>query len=120
MLAGDTRFLFNHDSNFVLGRVPAGTLTLRETGSALETDGRVERSEYRRICPPTGTSLFEAWQRTLPALGPVPVLPEPFDLVAIRTVPMTAPWPSRDGAGGAAPRFVVLFKLCVASVTASE
>ncbi len=50
------------------------------------TDGRVERSEHRRICPPTGTSVWEAWQRELPSLGPVPILPEPFDLVAMRTV----------------------------------
>lgn len=40
----------------------------------------------RRLCPATGTSVLEAWHQELPFLGALPVLPEPFDLVATRRV----------------------------------
>jgi transposase len=40
----------------------------------------------RRICPATGTTVMEAWQQELPYLAPVPLLPEPFDLVGVRRV----------------------------------
>jgi hypothetical protein len=50
------------------------------------TDQRVERSAHRRICPATGSSVFEAWRAELSCLAALPILPEPFDLVATRTV----------------------------------
>jgi hypothetical protein len=43
-------------------------------------------SAQRRRCPATGTSVFDAWQAELPHLGELPILPEPFDLVATRRV----------------------------------
>ena len=50
------------------------------------TDERMVVSAHRRRCPVTGTSVFEAWQAELPHLGELPILPEPFDLVATRRV----------------------------------
>ncbi len=40
----------------------------------------------RRRCPATGTTVYEAWLQELPLLGELPILPEPFDLVATRRV----------------------------------
>ena len=40
----------------------------------------------RRICPATGTAVIEAWHQELCYLSAVPLLPEPFDLVATRRV----------------------------------
>lgn len=50
------------------------------------TDARVEREAHARTCPATGTSVFEAWGEERPRLGPLPPLPEPFDLAVTRTV----------------------------------
>lgn len=50
------------------------------------TDERLEYSARRRICPPTGTRVWEAWREERRYLAPVPTLPEPFDLVVTRTV----------------------------------
>jgi transposase len=50
------------------------------------TDARMLSSAQRRRCPSTGTSVFDAWQAELPHLGELPILPEPFDLVATRRV----------------------------------
>jgi len=50
------------------------------------TDERVEASAKRRVCPATGTRVFEAWEEEKRFLGPLPDLPEPFDLVATRRV----------------------------------
>src|SRR5947208_3822962 len=51
-----------------------------------QTDEQLLASDARRICPATGLSVrqsFEAEQRLLRAL---PILPEPFDLIATRAV----------------------------------
>ena len=50
------------------------------------TDERMLISARRRRCPATGTSVFDAWQMERPHLGELPILPEPFDLVATRRV----------------------------------
>ena len=51
------------------------------------TDAKLEASAKRRICPATGTSVHEAWQRERALLRPLPdPLPEPFDLVQHRPV----------------------------------
>lgn len=50
------------------------------------TDVQDEASARRRICPATGTSVWEAWQEEKRHLGPLPILPEPFDLVVTRPV----------------------------------
>jgi transposase len=50
------------------------------------SDERLEHSARRRVCPPTGTRVWEAWREERRYLAPLPVLPEPFDLVATRTV----------------------------------
>jgi transposase len=51
------------------------------------TDAQVEASMRRRVCPATGTSVFEAWQAERLHLGALPQpLPEPFDLSVQRRV----------------------------------
>lgn len=40
----------------------------------------------RRICPATGATVLQSWHQERPLLGALPVLPEPFDLVATRRV----------------------------------
>jgi len=50
------------------------------------TDKRVEQESHARMCPATGTSVWEAWQAEQRFLSAVPLLPEPFNLVATRTV----------------------------------
>lgn len=70
-------------------------LTRREWSSLDElqayTDGRVEERAHRRRCPATGTSVLEAFTTVeKPKLSPLPLLPEPFDLVAQRKVGVDA------------------------------
>lgn len=50
------------------------------------TDERIEASAARRTCPATGTLVMQAWQEEVPVLAPLPVLPEPFDVVVTRPV----------------------------------
>lgn len=50
------------------------------------TDAEVERRARKRICPATGTSVWEAWCEERRHLAPLPLLPQPFDLVATRQV----------------------------------
>lgn len=50
------------------------------------TDERMLVSAQRRRCPVTGTSVYEAWELERAHLGELPILPEPFDLVATRRV----------------------------------
>lgn len=50
------------------------------------TDARVRESAHRRLCPATGTRVWEAYQEEKRHLQPLPILPEPFDLVAQREV----------------------------------
>jgi hypothetical protein len=51
------------------------------------TDGRVEAPMRRRICPATGTSVWEAGQEEQRHLGALShPLPEPFDLSVQRSV----------------------------------
>jgi transposase len=65
-------------------------VTERDWGSWEElqawTDERVTREAHARTCPATGTSVWAAWQAERPKLAALPLLPEPFDLVATRTV----------------------------------
>ena len=50
------------------------------------TDEAVRHSAEHRRCPATGTSVLDAWEREKPLLGPLPALPEPFDVVVERRV----------------------------------
>jgi transposase len=50
------------------------------------TDQRVLESANRRQCPVTGTSVLAAWEAEKRYLQSVPILPEPFNLVAQRQV----------------------------------
>jgi transposase len=50
------------------------------------TDECTVAQARRRLCPATGTSVHAAWESERPHLAPLPVLPEPFDLVVTRTV----------------------------------
>jgi transposase len=51
-----------------------------------ETDARVERWAQRAICPATGRTVQESWERELERLAPLPILPEPFDVAVTRPV----------------------------------
>ena len=50
------------------------------------TDERTESRAQRRICPATGETIWESFQKEKPLLGALPLLPEPFDLVQSRRV----------------------------------
>jgi transposase len=50
------------------------------------TDARMLREAERRTCPATGTHVIEAWEAEKRVLAPVPLLPEPFDVVVVRRV----------------------------------
>jgi transposase len=50
------------------------------------TDTRVRRWAKRSICPVTGKTVWESWQRELESLAPLPILPEPFDVAVTRPV----------------------------------
>ncbi len=50
------------------------------------TDEQQVLSARRRVCPATGTTVEEAFSLEKPHLAPLPILPEPFDLVVTRTV----------------------------------
>jgi transposase len=50
------------------------------------SDKRIERWANKSICPATGLSVFDSWQREKPLLQPLPILPEPFDVAVTRTV----------------------------------
>jgi transposase len=50
------------------------------------TDRRVLREAERRTCPATGSSVIDAWEAEKRFLAPVPLLPEPFDVVVMRSV----------------------------------
>jgi transposase len=50
------------------------------------TDERVERWAERAQCPATGKSVQASWEAELERLAPLPLLPEPFDVVVTRTV----------------------------------
>lgn len=50
------------------------------------TDHRVERWAQRTRCPATGKTVAESWRDELEFLAPLPLLPEPFDVVVTRPV----------------------------------
>lgn len=50
------------------------------------TDARIEAWSKRAICPATGKTVAESWERELARLAPLPLLPEPFDIAVTRPV----------------------------------
>lgn len=50
------------------------------------TDERIDRWSHQAICPITGETVHDTWQQELSRLAPVPILPEPFDVVVTRPV----------------------------------
>lgn len=50
------------------------------------TDDRMYEEASRRICPVTGTSVWQAWEVEKPWLAPLPLMPEPFDVAVNRPV----------------------------------
>jgi transposase len=50
------------------------------------TDHRIACWAKRAICPATGATVWESWQRELGPLAGLPILPEPFDVVVSRPV----------------------------------
>lgn len=50
------------------------------------SDEQLALDARRRRCPATGGSVHEAWEAERPKLAALPILPEPFDAVATRTV----------------------------------
>jgi hypothetical protein len=74
----------------ILDRQRTGDVRRRHWESFAELQAHAaaqdEQIADRRRCPATGTTVSEAWRRELPYLGQLPILPEPFDLVATRRV----------------------------------
>ena len=50
------------------------------------TDERLRAWSRKAVCPATGKSVEETWNAEKEYLAPLPILPEPFDLVATRMV----------------------------------
>lgn len=50
------------------------------------TDGRLLRWSQGATCPPTGATVWDTWQQERNYLAPLPILPEPFDVVVTRSV----------------------------------
>ena len=50
------------------------------------TDERLDMWSRKAVCPITGLSVHESWQRELEHLAPLPILPEPFDIAVTRPV----------------------------------
>ncbi len=50
------------------------------------TDGRLELSAKRRVCPATGRSVHETWLQEQRHLQTLPILPMPFDVAVTRPV----------------------------------
>lgn len=50
------------------------------------TDERLAAWSRKATCPATGRSVEESWKAEKEHLAPLPILPEPFDVVATRTV----------------------------------
>jgi hypothetical protein len=51
-----------------------------------QTDKQLTDSDQSRVCPATGLTVQASWHAEQARLRPVPLLPEPFDLTATRTV----------------------------------
>jgi transposase len=51
-----------------------------------ETDVRIERWARQAICPATGETVQTSYERERERLSPLPILPEPFDVVVTRGV----------------------------------
>ena len=54
------------------------------------SDAEIERDARRRRCPATGEPVGESWEQEKRFLAPLPLLPEPFDLVAVRRASIDA------------------------------
>jgi transposase len=50
------------------------------------TDRRIEEQAKRRICPATGKTVEESWEREKAFLQPLPILPSVFDVAVTRPV----------------------------------
>lgn len=50
------------------------------------TDEGIERWERRAICPANGLTVQKSWRNEIEYLAPLPILPEPFDVVVTRPV----------------------------------
>jgi transposase len=78
----------------VEAKVRLGRLRLDPTGQVFDglahlqavTDERNDAWAKRAICPATGLTVWESWEEELDRLAPLPILPEPFDVVVTRPV----------------------------------
>jgi transposase len=50
------------------------------------SDRRLEAWTRKAICPATGETVYDSWQKELDRLAALPLLPEPFDVVVTRPV----------------------------------
>jgi transposase len=51
-----------------------------------QTDRKIEAWAQRALCPATGHTVQASWEAELERLAPLPILPEPFDVVVTRPV----------------------------------
>jgi transposase len=78
----------------VEAKVRLGRLRLDPTGKLFDglahlqawTDERSEAWSRQAICPATGRSVWESWEEERDRLAPLPILPEPYDVVVTRPV----------------------------------
>jgi transposase len=50
------------------------------------SDEKLEAWSRKAICPITGMTVAESWEQEIPHLMPLPIMPEPFDVVKTRLV----------------------------------
>lgn len=50
------------------------------------TDRKLEAYSKRTLCPATGKTVYESWEKEIGHLKELPILPEPFDVVVTRPV----------------------------------
>ena len=88
-LAGDPEAKGKVESKVRLSRLRIDPRGLRfDSLEALQrwTDRRLDSWSKKAICPATGWTVEESWQRELEHLRPLPILPEPFDIAVTREV----------------------------------
>lgn len=86
--AGDAEAKGKAESKVWLSRLLGVT---RRPSDGLEelqerTNRKIERWAQRTLCPATGRTVYESWERELERLAPLPLLPEPFEVAVTRPV----------------------------------
>ena len=86
--AGDAEAKGKVESKVWLSRLLGVTRRPADSLEELQkrTDVKIERWAKRSLCPATGRTVQESWERELERLAPLPILPEPFEVAVTRPV----------------------------------